>query len=140
MTRINLIDPALLCNQHLMAEYRELIRIPNSVVAGRMKSKYDDMPSRYVLGSGHVKFFVNKMKWLHNRHRILFEELKHRDFNVQEISWDSIIPSLQDMHLWNDWCPSDSEIELNISRILVRMPANARWANRHIYDILDKIS
>lgn len=136
MTRINLIDPVLLCNQHLMAEYRELIRIPNSIVSGRMKSKYADQPKSYVLGSGHVKFFVDKMKWLHDRHRLLYAELRHREFNVQEILWDGIVDDLVEKKIWNDWSPSNSEIELNISRILVRMPENAKWTNRKIEDVL----
>ena len=31
MTRINLIPPKELCDQHLLAEFRELTRIPNAV-------------------------------------------------------------------------------------------------------------
>ena len=34
MTRINLVPPAELCDQHLLAEHRELTRIPNAVARG----------------------------------------------------------------------------------------------------------
>jgi len=35
MTRINLVPPEELCDQHLLAELRELPRIPNAVLKGR---------------------------------------------------------------------------------------------------------
>jgi len=35
MTRINLVPPQELCDQHLLAEHRELTRIPNAVARGR---------------------------------------------------------------------------------------------------------
>lgn len=35
MTRINLIPPEELCDQHLLAEHRELTRIPNAVARGK---------------------------------------------------------------------------------------------------------
>lgn len=38
MTRINLIAPAELCDQHLLAEHRELTRIPNAVAKGNLAS------------------------------------------------------------------------------------------------------
>ena len=56
MTRINIIPPAELCDQHLLAEHRELTRIPNLVVKG--KFSLEGQPSDYKLGTGHVKFFL----------------------------------------------------------------------------------
>ena len=35
MTRINLVPPTELCDQHLLAEHRELTRIPNAVAKGK---------------------------------------------------------------------------------------------------------
>ncbi|OYQ73494.1 hypothetical protein B9T20_07170 [Wohlfahrtiimonas sp. G9077] len=32
MTRINVVDVETLCDQHLLAEHRELTRIPNDIV------------------------------------------------------------------------------------------------------------
>ena len=58
MTRINVgIPPAELVNQHLLAEHREIKRIPNCVAKG--KYNMDGMPERFKLGTGHVKFFFS---------------------------------------------------------------------------------
>ena len=60
MTRINLVPPEELCDQHLLAEHRELTRIPNAVAKGKYHLK--GQPAEYKLGEGHVRFFFNK--WL----------------------------------------------------------------------------
>ena len=63
MTRINVIDTSLLTDQHLRAELREITRIPNTIVSG--KAKLDgNYPKEYTLGTGHVKFFYPRLKWL----------------------------------------------------------------------------
>lgn len=49
MTRINLVPPAELCDQHLLAEHRELTRIPNAVLKG--KFSLDGQPNEYKLGT-----------------------------------------------------------------------------------------
>ena len=48
MTRINLVPPAELCDQHLLAEHRELTRIPNAVAKGKYHLK--GQPAEYKLG------------------------------------------------------------------------------------------
>jgi len=131
MTRINLIDPSELCDKHLMAEYRELIRIPNAVWNGTMQTKYDNVPNEYVLGTGHVKFFVDKMLWLFERHSILYDELRFREFNVREIIWpDHMIEFFMSNNLWNEYNPNGKDINLNLSRIIDRLPENPKWKFR----------
>lgn len=130
MTRINLIDPSLLCDKHLMAEYRELIRIPNGVISGRLKPQYPDAPKEYTLGAGHIKFFVDKLPWLFARHLKLYEELVyHRYFDITWMEWEDIIPS-EHYHCNSTWEPTQTEISINLSRIIDRMPANPKWTNR----------
>ena len=131
MTRINLVDPSELCDKHLMAEYRELIRIPNAVYSGKMKTCYKDTPNVYTLGTGHVKFFVDKMLWLYERHQILYSELLFREFRVTEIVWPfEMLQFLKEQLLFNEYIPTKAEIELNISRILDRMPENPKFTHR----------
>ena len=131
MTRINLIDPSELCDKHLMAEYRELIRIPNAVYSGKMKTWYKDAPSIYTLGTGHVKFFVDKILWLLNRHQDLFDELRYRGFNVTEMQIDSQMAMFfKKNKLFNEYQPTKEEVNLNISRILDRMPENPKFTHR----------
>ena len=83
MTRINLVPPAELCDQHLLAEHRELTRIPNAVAKGKYHLK--GQPAEYKLGEGHVRFFFNKLTFLKKRYDALHAECKARGFNVQYI-------------------------------------------------------
>ena len=67
MTRINSgVDPKELSDKHLIAEHREIKRIPNKVKSG----KYDitDQPKFFKMGTGHVKFFYDKLKYLYDRY------------------------------------------------------------------------
>ncbi|WP_200898215.1 pyrimidine dimer DNA glycosylase/endonuclease V [Xenorhabdus khoisanae] len=55
MTRINVILPSELCDQHLLAEHRELTRIPNDIVKKQGNVTLSAL-SAYTLGKGHVIF------------------------------------------------------------------------------------
>ena len=91
MTRINVgIPPAELVNQHLIAEHREIKRIPNCIAKG--KYNMEGIPERFKLGTGHVKFFYNKLLYLKNRYIKLHEECIKRGFNVQNYinAWDNV--------------------------------------------------
>jgi len=116
-----------------MAEYRELIRIPNGVLTGRLKSFYPDAPTEYTLGSGHIKFFVSRIPYLFYRHSELYKELLYRNFNITFMDWSKTFDSLPD-DCRNLYMPTPAEISLNISRIIDRMPANPRFTNRPIPD------
>jgi len=91
MTRINVgIPPAELTNQHLIAEHREIKRIPNCIAKG--KYNMNGIPDEFKLGTGHVKFFYNKLLYLKNRYWKLYIECIKRGFNVQNYSsaWDNV--------------------------------------------------
>ena len=122
MTRINLVPPTELCDQHLLAEHRELTRIPNAVAKGKYHLK--GKPAEYKLGEGHVRFFFNKMAFLKKRYDLLHAECKARGFNVQYI-WNEELP--QDPTLWQDYEPTEAALALNRARIQERMPAKARF-------------
>ena len=81
MTRINCgIQPAQLSDAHLIAEHREIKRIPNTIKSG--KAKVENIPSSFRLGEGHVKFFYNKLFYLRKRYIQLYKECIRRGFNV----------------------------------------------------------
>ena len=122
MTRINLIPPTELCDQHLLAEHRELTRIPNAVAKGKFHLK--GQPEEYKLGGGHVRFFFNKMAFLKRRYDELHTECKARGFKVQYI-WPETLPSSPE--LWLDYQPTDAPLEINRQRIQERMPKKARF-------------
>lgn len=124
MTRINVVDPAILCDQHLLAEHRELTRIPNDIVARNGKVPLSKEP-HYLLGTGHVTFFRDKLLFLKNRYDALHEECLNRGFNVT-YKWPKEIENFQS--LWNDYIVTDNDIRLNEARINERMPATPRFS------------
>lgn len=126
MTRINVVPPSELCDQHLFAEFRELTRIPNCIAKGRYSLK--DQPQQYTLGTGHVKFFYDKLLWLQRRYGSLEEELLARGWNITNI-WPEDVQHLT--HLWNDYEVTPEALQINRERIQIRMPAKARFTPRN---------
>lgn len=122
MTRINLVPPAELCDQHLLAEHRELTRIPNAVARGRFSLA--GQPQDYRLGEGHVRFFFDKLGFLKKRYEALHHECLRRGFKVTSI-WPQVLPD--DETLWRDYVPSAQALALNRARIAERMPATPRY-------------
>lgn len=116
MTRINLVPPSELCDQHLLAEFRELTRIPNCVLKG--KYRFIGQPSKYTLGPGHVKFFYSKMLFLYERYNELFNECCFRGFNVVYIFPEmNLLPSC----FKQNYIPTEEAIALNRARIAERL-------------------
>ena len=120
MTRINVgIPPADLVNQHLIAEHREIKRIPNCIAKG--KYNMEGIPDKFKLGTGHVKFFYNKLLYLKNRYISLYNECIKRGFNVQNYiaAWDNV-----PQELMNDYTVKVNDIKIIKQRI------DERRANR----------
>jgi len=85
MTRINLVPPATLARQHLVAEYRELPRVFGLVHKAQAKGRTPadcDIPKSYRLGAGHVTFFYDKLSWLLWRQMALIQEMDRRGYAV----------------------------------------------------------
>ena len=112
MTRINLIHPWILYDQHLLAEHRELKRIPNQIKTWKLKSS--NIPEKFCLGTGHVLFFTNKLSFLKKRYQELYEECKRRWFNVE--NYISAFDWLPEELFW-EYNPSDEDIYSSTLRI-----------------------
>jgi hypothetical protein len=85
VTRINVgVDPSELNTKMLIAEHREIKRIPNNIRTGKAIIK--DIPTKFTLGKGHVKFFYDKIGYLQNRYKQLYQECINRGFNVTDYS------------------------------------------------------
>jgi hypothetical protein len=113
MTRINVgYNPKKLTRQHLIAEHREIKRIPNTVRSGKAIIK--DIPDTFRLGTGHVKFFYNKLGYLLKRYKMIYAECLRRGYNVQDYSsaWQGINPQLM-----GDYRPTKHDALLIINRI-----------------------
>ncbi len=125
MTRINLVEVTQLTNKHLMAEYRELPRIFTAVKKLQYQGKTCkdvDIPNKYVLGTGHVKFFYNKIKWLKDRYSAIYQELINRRFDLNSVLYCKVLSDTKDIDkTWiNDYKPSPEDIYLNMIRICKR--------------------
>jgi hypothetical protein len=117
MTRINAtIPPAALCDQHLIAEYREILRV--NELATRKKVDLSKLPSIFTLGTGHVKFFYNKLKYIHSRFDQLRQELLNREF-AANIEWNDERLNGR-LELYQDWLGTNEANQLVIDRIYER--------------------
>lgn len=122
MTRINVVPPSELSTKHLVAEYREIARLPGNLQKsinrkGKSFSK-TEIPNEYVLGPGHVKFFYDKMIYLKKRYEDLVSEMLRRGYNPS--NRDSTIFICCQAEYFNDWSPTLEAIELNRQRIKER--------------------
>ena len=133
MTRINTIDPALLTNEWLIAEWRELPRISNELEKHPLRFKPEAIPLTYRLGSGHVTFFRDKLLYLAKRHREIKRELRkrkirhNRRINVQLWRLTEEVRSLA----CNDWQPCQDDHLLNIMRLCDRFDARKKAYHYH---------
>jgi deoxyribonuclease (pyrimidine dimer) len=122
MTRINVVPVESLSRQHLVAEYREITRLPGNLRASlSRKSKafsMSEIPSQYVLGTGHVKFFFDKMQYLENRFEQLVSEMLKRGYNPSYM--DATIFRDCPSQFYNTYEPTQEAIDLNVARIKER--------------------
>ena len=82
MVRINIINPNSLADQHLIAEYNEILMLLGHV------DKFPiikEQPEKYCLGKGHITFFKDKIKYLKERHELIKKEMKKRGFKILKI-------------------------------------------------------
>jgi len=129
MTRINIISPSELTDQHLIAEYREIFMVAGSLKrtliskSGFVESK---VPKNFTLNNGHVYFFYNKGKYLYKRYNLIIKEMKSRGFNPDQ---NRVFP--KDIfimnNLFNDWEPNQSDIKIIRKRINEKIAMKPSW-------------
>ena len=129
MTRINLVDPSELTDQHLIAEYREIFMVGGSLNRTlNSKSGYREerVPKRYTLNTGHVYFFYNKGRYLHNRYRELIKEMRRRGFEPDK---SRVFPTkvFVDNGLYNAWMPSLEDYKIIRQRIEEKIAMKPNW-------------
>jgi len=126
MTRINLVDPSELMDQHLIAEYRE-IRLLCANLKRTLNSKSgfvsQKVPSDFTLNKSHCYFFYNKGKYIHNRYDQLRQEMILRGFDPQHEFPRDAWPDA----LYNDWSPSERDKNIVRDRISLRISQKPNW-------------
>jgi deoxyribonuclease (pyrimidine dimer) len=113
MTRINVgVLPIELPDKLLLAEHREIKRIPNVVKSGRFSLA--NQPKSFTLGTGHVKFLYNRLLYLRKRYEAIHTECLIRGFNVTNYisAWDGVSDEFM-----GDYAPTEHDRELIIERI-----------------------
>ncbi|MFW6014791.1 MAG: pyrimidine dimer DNA glycosylase/endonuclease V [Candidatus Nanoarchaeia archaeon] len=102
MVRVNLVEPKRLSDQHLIAEYNEILMLLAYV---KRYPALREIPKEYCLGKGHMKFFKDKLKFLQKRHESLKKEMRRRNFRANKTIRLSDFPK----NLRNDWEPSEGD-------------------------------
>jgi hypothetical protein len=113
MTRINTgIRACELPDKLLLAELREIKRIPNVISRGNYRM--ENIPEQFTLGTGHVKFFYNKLEYLLERYNELRDEAIERGFNVSDFTdaWSNV-----PINLMNNYQETLRDRSLLIERI-----------------------
>lgn len=115
MTRINVIPPAALTDQHLIAEYRELPRV------FALARPAPDAPPAYTLGAGHVRFFYGRTGYLSRRQADIIAECQSRGFNVAHTTPPAPLANLN-----ADWTPDAAAIGVNLGRLRDKLASAKR--------------
>lgn len=126
MTRINsAINVRRLTDEHLLAEHREIKRLPYCLSKAIASGSVKRIPDKFTLGKGHVLFFLDKMNFVRRRYLQLYAECRDRGMNVEwyydnfftfEASYD------------NDYTPTDKERQLLTERITERIMQSKKKA------------
>lgn len=113
MTRINLVLPCELSDQHLIAEYRELPRV--------IKGSFNiiNAPKTYTLGKGHILWAKCHEPYLLERYKEIINEMLYRGFSIK-YSYDDLL-KLYNKNIINTYKPDDNEIEISKKRIIEKI-------------------
>ena len=96
------IDPSLLPDQHLIAEFVEIPMVVGSLRKNGWKIK-SKVPNKFTLGTGHMNFLKNKLTYLERRHDSVKIEMKRRGFKQDSLFLDI---TLYPQEFCNDWQPT----------------------------------
>tara|TARA_B100001029_G_C15003847_1_gene419807 strand:- start:200 stop:616 length:417 start_codon:yes stop_codon:yes gene_type:complete len=135
MTRINIVPPTELTDQHLIAEYREIFMIAGSLkrtLNSKAGLKKDKIPKKYTLNRGHVYFFYDKGKYLYKRYNYIIIEMKNRGFSPNR-SRLFPIRIFKDNSLFNDWTPNIKDYEIIRERIKQKISLKPNWYKKTKY-------
>lgn len=120
MVRVNLVNPKCLTDQHLVAEYDEMLMLMAYV---REHQNLEGMPKNFCLGKGHIKFFKNKIGYLKKRHELLKKEMRRRGFAARK----TLNVKGIDKGLLKDWSPNPQDLQIIKKRIKQKICLKPEW-------------
>lgn len=131
MTRINsAINVRCLTDEHLLAEHREIKRLPFCMHEAIRTGSIKLIPKRFVLGKGHVTFFLDKMLFARRRYRDIYVECRLRHFWVDNYEENFVYGVPEEYQ--GSYTPTDEEKNLLILRIADRI-MNSSKKSWHYY-------
>ena len=138
MTRINGNIPiAKLSDQLLLNELGEIGRILYNVEKRIEKErKFDDIPSTFRLGTGHMTFFYDKCLFIYFRYLNLRREYCFRFGQKYSMAHDcemynrALRIEFGNPDLYNDWQANDEDNNLVLERIYER---SKKYKTKHTY-------
>jgi len=127
MTRINVVPVSELTDKHLRGEFHEISRV-FKLVNDRVEKNHTpvtcDIPKEYAMGTGHVKFFYDKLRFISTRYQDLFDELVKRGGRPDQFLVNLILLAARNNipnSFWNDYEPTEQALEINRQRISERL-------------------
>lgn len=127
MTRVNVIPVEELTRQHLQGEYKEIVRVFGLVrkAQDRKINKYNfhqkiKQPREYVLGTGHVYFFWDKLGYILKRYNQLADEMRRCGYSPNQIPDKELISGI-DKWWFGDYTPTPEAIKINQQRVNERL-------------------
>lgn len=131
MTRINLVPPQELMDQHLFAEFREIKMIPpslqRSINSRGVEGVLQIIPNEFTLNKGHVTFFYDKGVYLRKRYKLLKKELRKRGINYNR---ESVFDpnGIMEADCWsNNYIPTIRALKIIRKRIRLRIAEKPTW-------------
>lgn len=124
MTRINLIDPSILTDQHLTAERVETTMALASARRSLTSKGGLKTSDYYTLGAGHVVFFHCRLGYLKRRFRELSREMRRRGMNPSS-PWPDDSWALPEM--FRDYQPTAADMKVILPRIRERLLKKPEW-------------
>ena len=133
MTRINLVPPEELSDQHLVAEYREIFMVGSSLQRSLKSSNWEktkkSIPKKFKLNEGHVIFFYNKGKYLSERYDELVKEMKRR--NMEPDPFRKFKRDQWPEELYRSWRPDKIDLKIIRDRIKQKIDLKPDWYKWH---------
>lgn len=127
MTRINIIDPSELMDQHLIAEIREINQLAAHFERSlKSKSGIFGVPERYKLSTSHVKFFYPRGLYLKKRFDSLVKEAKKRGFKIQTTFNNTWLKN-DAKEYYNDYTPDEIAYSIIRERIKQKIDMKPDW-------------
>lgn len=123
--RINCVPVEYLTDQHLIAEWTEMLMLPaylkRSIASKDGLILYKD--PAYTLNTNHARFFYDKLGYIQERYADLEREMLDRGFNaIPSLDLSEFPPTL-----FNNWTPTQADMENNMHRIITRILDKPKW-------------